>query len=94
MRTTRSCLTLAALPPHSAESRSHRDCLSDEWEILFEATPRDGGGAAIENEDGFGKPEAYRTVLRQSRHSISPPPSETARAFRLACHMSRPDKLF
>lgn len=29
--------------PHSVESRSHRDCLSDEREILFEATPRNGG---------------------------------------------------
>ena len=37
---------------------------------IIEATPRDGGGAAMENEDGSGKPEAYRTVLRQSRHSI------------------------
>jgi hypothetical protein len=34
---------------------------------FFEATPRNGGGAANQEEADSGKPEAYRSVLRQSR---------------------------
>jgi DNA mismatch repair protein MutS len=64
-----------ALPPHSAESLR----LSDESQIQSEAKPQVEGVASEESQSGSaGKPEAYRTVLRQSRgpaSSVLPPAS-------------------